>query len=190
MAPEELESLARHAQQGDRRALNRLLEELAPVMARALHPILPSASLEDGLQEALLAFTRALPNFRFECGVRHFAFRVALRGARSLSRIERRSRARFVSASAYQDPPDRADLEERTDARLKVQRLLGLIEALPEELRETYTLRVVVGMTTQELSLTLGIPEGTVKSRLRRAKEKLGKHLLSLQEASPKKVQG
>jgi RNA polymerase sigma-70 factor (ECF subfamily) len=51
---------------------------------------------------------------------------------------------------------------------------------LPSELRESLLLVVVGELTHQETADTLGVPLGTVLSRVSRARQRLRKHLLSL----------
>ena len=74
--------------------------------------------------------------------------------------------------------PHRA-LEDR-DRRSFLRR--GL-EALPEKLREAVVLRDLQGLSYQEMADRLGLPEGTVKSRINRGREELSRLLLRAQQA-------
>jgi RNA polymerase sigma factor (sigma-70 family) len=51
--------------------------------------------------------------------------------------------------------------------------LLAAVEQLPEEQRSVVALRYFVGLSEVEVAETLGIPQGTVKSRTARALERL-----------------
>ena len=73
--------------------------------------------------------------------------------------------------------PHRA-LEDR-DRRSFLRR--GL-EALPEKLREAVVLRDLQGLSYQEMAERLGLPEGTVKSRINRGREELSRLLLRAQQ--------
>jgi RNA polymerase sigma-70 factor (ECF subfamily) len=53
------------------------------------------------------------------------------------------------------------------------QRLLGLVNALAEEDRLVITSRYLLELNGEETAAALGIPEGTVKSRLSRALARL-----------------
>src|SRR6186713_1127881 len=66
---------------GDRQATQRLLRQAAPEVRRIVRGILGSAhaDLEDTVQESLLGFIKALPSFRFESNVLHYAVRIAFR---------------------------------------------------------------------------------------------------------------
>jgi RNA polymerase sigma-70 factor (ECF subfamily) len=74
--------------------------------------------------------------------------------------------------------PHRA-LEDR-DRRSFLRR--GL-EALPSKLREAVVLRDLQGLSYQEMADRLGLPEGTVKSRINRGREELSRLLLRAQQA-------
>jgi RNA polymerase sigma-70 factor (ECF subfamily) len=57
------------------------------------------------------------------------------------------------------------------------------LDALPEKLREAVILRDLQGLTYQEMADRLGLPEGTVKSRINRGREELSRLLLRAQQA-------
>ena len=57
--------------------------------------------------------------------------------------------------------------------RIELQEVMGLVRRLPAEQREVLMLVAVEGMRYEEVASTLGIPVGTVMSRLSRAREKL-----------------
>jgi RNA polymerase sigma factor (sigma-70 family) len=77
--------------------------------------------------------------------------------------------------------PHRA-LEDR-DRRSFLRR--GL-ESLPEKLREAVVLRDLHGLSYQEMSERLGLPEGTVKSRINRGREELTRLLLRTKQPDGK----
>jgi RNA polymerase sigma-70 factor (ECF subfamily) len=55
------------------------------------------------------------------------------------------------------------------------------LDQLPDKLREAVVLRDLVGLTYQEMADRLGLPEGTVKSRINRGREELARLLLRAQ---------
>jgi RNA polymerase sigma-70 factor (ECF subfamily) len=59
-----------------------------------------------------------------------------------------------------------------------------LIDRLPEELRQPLALSTVDEMNSREIAAVMGIPEGTVRTRLMRARELLKKKLLAMEERS------
>ncbi|MCG6925858.1 MAG: RNA polymerase sigma factor [Acidobacteria bacterium] len=83
----------------------------------------------------------------------------------------------FDLAPASYGNPYRA-LEDQ-DRRSLMRR--GL-EQLPEKLREAVILRDLQGLTYHEMATRLSLPEGTVKSRINRGREELGRLLLRAQQ--------
>ena len=68
--------------------------------------------------------------------------------------------------------PETAALEN-ADRRM----LQTALEELPLEFREVLVLRELEGLSYQEIAAVAGIPQGTVMSRLARARQRLGQHL-------------
>jgi RNA polymerase sigma-70 factor, ECF subfamily len=62
--------------------------------------------------------------------------------------------------------------------------LLRGLESLPEKLREAVVLRDLQGLSYQEMAERLGLPEGTVKSRINRGREELSRLLLRAQQTA------
>jgi RNA polymerase sigma factor (sigma-70 family) len=65
------------------------------------------------------------------------------------------------------------DPEQQALAKDNSTRLRGLIAALPDALREILVLREFAGLSYAQISVALGIPVGTVMSRLSRARDDL-----------------
>jgi len=84
----------------------------------------------------------------------------------------------------YVDPPTRAT---QTD-RLEVQNLESALARLPEEQREVLLLVALEELSYQEVASTLGIPTGTVMSRLSRGRERLRLILDGQQPTVPLRV--
>ena len=85
----------------------------------------------------------------------------------------------FDHAPAASGNPQRA-LEDR-DTKTLLRR--GL-DQLPPKLREAVVLRDLQGLTYQEMASRLGLPEGTVKSRINRGREELARRLLRARQVA------
>lgn len=72
--------------------------------------------------------------------------------------------------------PEQAALD--ADLQRKVHRL---IDGLPEELRQPLALSTIQELTSSEIAEVLGIPEGTVRSRVLRARQLLREKLAALE---------
>jgi RNA polymerase sigma-70 factor (ECF subfamily) len=73
--------------------------------------------------------------------------------------------------------PDRMDPAERFEAREQLGRVARMLAALPDDQREVVELAVVEGLPYEEISARLGVPEGTVKTRVARARARLRREL-------------
>lgn len=165
------------AQAGDAQALRRVLDAVAPEVSRVVRTVLGSsaAELDDAIQESLLAFMRALSDFRGECGVRRFAHRIAVRSALAVRRRSRSRQAQLLRVqadSSFDDSHFETPHVHSLAARRR-QLLRELIDELPEAQAETLALRVVLGMSLLEVAEATATPVNTVRSRLRLAREAL-----------------
>jgi RNA polymerase sigma-70 factor (ECF subfamily) len=139
---------------------------------------------EDVTQEAFLSLHRHGHRFRREARFSTFVYRVASNAAlnrrRTLGRnrnrigeLEVRQKAGFDLPSGPRDPEDAA---AGSEAQERVQE--ALLE-LPADLRVAVVLYDIEGQSYQEVARVLGIPEGTVKSRIHRARSALRDSLRS-----------
>ncbi|QIM22638.1 sigma-70 family RNA polymerase sigma factor [Phycicoccus sp. HDW14] len=164
---------------GETAAFAELVTRHAP-MARRLAVLSGAGSdADDVVQEAFVKAYRALSSFRDGASFRPWLLRIVVHESRNLhrGRSRRSDRERRVvrddaRLATGSDPAEVAVGEERRAA------LLGAIRALPQELREVVTCRYLLELSETETAATLGIPNGTVKSRLRRS-------LTRLREALP-----
>jgi RNA polymerase sigma-70 factor (ECF subfamily) len=83
--------------------------------------------------------------------------------------------APVVDMPSAEASPEQAAIEADFHARLR-----RYVDALPEELRQPLALSTVEEMTSREISQVMGIAEGTVRTRLMRARELLKKKLAAL----------
>ena len=128
----------------------------------------------DLTQETFMKAHQALPGWRPEAQFRTWLFSIA-RNA-TLDVLRRRQRIAFVPLA--EDAPDGAGAlpvpgappDERCADRQRLALLDRALRELPAEQREILWLRELEDMSYGEIAATLGIAEGTVKSRLARAR--------------------
>jgi RNA polymerase sigma-70 factor (ECF subfamily) len=183
---ERLTPLVLRAQGGDSSAISQVVAELAPGVLRALTALLgrDHPEVEDLAQDVLLAVVVALPEFRGDSTLLHFAVRIAARKS-VLVRRRRRSVLGWLESFWHGELPLRqgpssAHEEMRGDRQRALLRLL--LSELPDVQAETLMLRVVYGHSIEEISTITQTPFNTVRSRLRLAKEALRLRI----EAEPK----
>ena len=165
--------VAARAQQGDHRAYAQLVRQHQDRIFR--HLLNLTGSREEALelsQEVFLKAWEALPGWRPEAQFHTWLYRIASNLAYDLLR-----RRRIVTyeplAEDYDVPADEAGPEARLQARQGMAALDAALARLPPDQREIVLLREVEGLSYDELAATLGIDEGTVKSRLARGRAAL-----------------
>lgn len=150
-------ALARAARRGDTLAMNDLLDHLIPYVSSICGPIAPG-SRQDAVQETLVAVFRALRSLdepeALYAWVRSVAVREAVRVAR---RDARSTPVEAIDLPAPDDPQLAADIDD-------------VVARLSPEHRAVLVLRDMEGLDEREAAAVLGVPEGTVKSRLHRAR--------------------
>lgn len=171
--------LVREAAQADaRREFEERLAECGPLAYRVARSVLRNtADAEDVAQEALLrayrSFDRLRNRSRFRGWLVRIAFRIALDRLRSAKRREQRDT--LWSQPAHLPPPVTA--EDIAVSNQFQGRLNNALEELPEKLRLALLLSAMEGHTIDEIAAMLGVPIGTVKSRIFIARKKLAEKL-------------
>ncbi len=131
-----------------------------------------AADAEEVAQEA---FLRAYEKFhalrepaKFRAWVNRIAFRLALNRQRG-----QRRRATRDAAWHAECVPTQVDGETSAEQRALIEQLRAEILRLPERLRAVLLLSVVRDMNAEDVGAVLGIPAGTVRSRLHAARKLL-----------------
>ena len=138
--------------------MDALLTELAPWVGRICAAIALDQG-EDAMQETLIVVLRTLPALREPAAWRAWVRRIAVREALRMARSDR--------IVVMADPPEDtacADLDTAIDVR-------DTLRKLPAQQRAVLVLRNLEDLSEQETADVLGVPEGTVKSRLHRAQQ-------------------
>lgn len=154
---EELTRLVRAAQRGDGLAMAELLDVLAPAVGRWCGPI-ALQDAPDAVQEALVAVFRCLKQLRDPAALRGWARAIAVREA-----------VRVAQRAARERPAEIADVPARGDPMLAVD-IRDVLDRLAPEQRAVLMLRDLEGLDERTVGEVLGLPTGTVKSRLSRAR--------------------
>ncbi|QOJ00546.1 MAG: sigma-70 family RNA polymerase sigma factor [Phycisphaeraceae bacterium] len=124
---------------------------------------------DDAAQEAWVAIVRGLGGLNDSARFGPWAYAIVTHKCRDT--IRRRARLRGVTpaAGSVVEPPAPSP-GERAES---IDRLRGAIRGLPPMYRAILALHYLEGMPVAEIAASLGIPPGTVKSRLFHAREHL-----------------
>lgn len=167
------EALAEKARAGDLRAFGDLVRRHQNGVFRFVSRMIGSRDeAMDLTQDSFLKAWQALPGWRPEARFRTWLFRIA-RNA-SVDVLRRRGLAEFVPIDLA---PEVAGGEPTPEARLETVQSLGQLEAalrrLPTDQREILLLREIEELSYAEIASVLDLAEGTVKSRIARARAAL-----------------
>ena len=159
---------------GDRSALAALYHRHAPWLLVRLSRRCPDRGIvEEAIQDTFIAIWQ---NARSYSGRGEIAAWIWGIGIRRL--IDRLRRARNVKPL----PPGRPDVvvsaEDQVLLGVEFGDLAGALDRLSPELRAVVQATVIDGLTTKEAGALLGIPAGTVKTRMMRARAQLREELI------------
>ena len=163
---------------GNRKAFTTLMERHIIGIRRRLFTVLNGnrEDMEDAEQEILISLFNTLPRFRFKSSFRTYLYRLCRNKAIDLIRKRNRERKIILSISG-QPTHDPDDPEAEVLKKETGERIFKLLFKLREEERSLILLQSIEGFSIKEITKILGLPEGTVKSRLHRTREKLAELL-------------
>lgn len=162
---------------GDPEELHKLVVEHGDAIYRlALSVVRDSSLAEDIAQETLVKAWLALPSFRGDSSLRSWVLRIAHNTAVSTLRTRR---------AVVIDPHDLPERETRPDRSVEahvqsdavMDEFVAALETLDELSRSIVVLRELEGLSYEEIAEVLNVPMPTVKTRLLRARRRLGSAL-------------
>lgn len=152
-------------------ALERLLHEQHPkIRAVCLRILGNHADADDAAQEALIRISRSIDSFDGRSNVNTWVYRIATNAA--LDELRRRSRRPLSLVDGDPNRPDPTG--EAAFARIDSSGSLdAALAAIPDEYRVAMVLRDVADLDYDEIAEVLGVPGGTVRSRIARGRGRL-----------------
>jgi RNA polymerase sigma-70 factor (ECF subfamily) len=179
-APPTDQALLERARAGDQRAFQSLVERYeGKVAATVIGMLGHTPEADDVGQETFIRLYQSLDKFRGEASLGTYVTRIAIN--QSLKALKRRQtwRQRFLSRDAAETPlaEPAVPAGQQVDARERAALVHAALQRLTPEHRAVVVLRMLEGYSTNGTADLLGIPPGTVMSRLSRGLDKL-EHLL------------
>jgi RNA polymerase sigma-70 factor (ECF subfamily) len=182
----EMPELIQAARGGDDRAFNHLISHYQAAAQRLAQQILRTEeAAADAVQDALIKVHRALPRFQ-DGNFRSWLLRIVTNTCYDYLRSQRRratlSLDDLTEPTGAEFPQLRADEQQNPETLVtqqeSLQFLMHSIESLPTWHRDVVLLVDVHGYDYTEAADMLGLPLGTVKSRLSRARSALRDQLI------------
>jgi len=164
------------AREGDVAAFSRVMEaEQARLMAQALVFCADPHLAQDLVQETMIAAWKSLPRFDGSCRFFTWLYVILLRQhRRSLGWFSRRLPMATVEQQAAAERHEAQEAgAQKNEAEMESEVLRAMMAALPARHREVIRLRFYAEASEAEIAAALGISQGTVKSRLHNALDKL-----------------
>lgn len=185
---QEDEALLRDISQGDADAFRRLFQRYYPrVYAFVLRRLGDSTSAEDTTVETFAELWRTAKRFRGDSrpstwiyGIAHFKALAARRAAMR----NKRSKVIPVDFETLSRAPSPEVLQDHVESREEVRRVRQAIQALPQRYRQVIELAFFENLPYSEIARRLGMAEGTVKTQISRARDRLRKQLANMQVAN------
>ena len=161
------------ARDGDNGAFKEIVRLYEPAVAATVIGMLGNCpEAEDVGQETFVRFYRSLNQFRGEASVKTYLTRIAMN--LSLNELKRRKRWWLLfSPTPVEEHFDLPSEEPGPDESGDMEMIRRAIQKLDDKFRSVIVLRLIDGHSTEETAEILGLPVGTVLSRLARAQEKL-----------------
>lgn len=162
-------ALIRDAQRGSEEALEQLFRRHWRRAHRAAYLVIGDpAAAEDVAQESFLAAIRALDRFDRRRPFGPWLHRITVNRAIDYSRARALRAESALSGATDRAAPDHGEISDE---------LLAALQGLGAEQRAVVVLRYVLEYTPGEIGEMLGLPRGTVNSRMRRALDRLRPHV-------------
>jgi RNA polymerase sigma factor (sigma-70 family) len=166
------EALLERIASGDAAALSLLYQRHGARLFAFLHRYARDRMVaEELLQDTLLAVWRSADRYAGRSGVRTWLFGVAWRQARDRLRARRPEEVPLDGAAAFVDPAPGPP--EWAIASAHGEAIVAALDGLPAHHREVLALAFAAQVPHREIAEVLGVPVGTVKSRLHHARQAL-----------------
>jgi RNA polymerase sigma-70 factor (ECF subfamily) len=165
------EELIKRSMKGDERAFRILVEKYQNILYGTAYLILRDRQMtEEAVQETILKMWKHLGSLHTENSIKPWLMKVIINEA------NRQFRKKNLPTVPLEEVPEQEDAGDMDEMLIHEENHHVLREALAElspEQREAVILRYFSDLTVPEIAAATSIPEGTIKSRLSRALDRL-----------------
>jgi RNA polymerase sigma-70 factor, ECF subfamily len=172
--------LVQRAKDGDDAAFDRIVSRHAErLYALALYLIGAPSDAEDVLQETLLGAYQGLHSFQSRASLKTWMSRILVRQVARHHRsaaVRKATQPLHLSTASKELLKGAATESATNDSEIRMD-VLEVLQTLRLEFREVVVLREINGLSYEQIAEVLNIPQGTVESRLYRARQELQERL-------------
>lgn len=173
--PSILSEWVERGKSGDPAAIEAILRAIHPLVRNVCRGMLnDEADAEDATQNALINVVRNIDRFDGRSSFTTWVYRIATNAAIDEGRRRRRRRSRIVHDETDVADPTGTAIQDQVD---DADQLGPLLRRLPEDFRMAVVLRDVMDLEYDEIARILGVPGGTVRSRIARGRTRLAELL-------------
>jgi RNA polymerase sigma-70 factor (ECF subfamily) len=166
------EKLVKRCQKGDESAFRILVENYRDLLLGTAYLILKNRqSADEVVQETVIKMWENLPSLRDSGSLKPWLMRILVNEANQ--QFRKKNIPTVPLESAPEIPDDDYNIDELLIQEENHQMLREALSSLSPEQREVIVLRYYSDLTVPEIAAAISIPEGTVKSRISRALDKL-----------------
>jgi RNA polymerase sigma-70 factor (ECF subfamily) len=171
-------AIAELAAHGDTAAKRKLVERLLPRVRTTIHYLSPGDSEADDLvQITLIEILHSVGTFRGESRLETWAAKIAVRTSMHHLKARQKLLGLFVSRHDF-EPATRATPEHASERLQLRRRIKALLNRLSMEQRTVIVLKLVEGMSLNEIAEITDSPVNTVRERLRVGRKRFRKYLV------------
>jgi len=178
LTDEELAMWISRASNGHRESQKRIYELLAARCYRVIRKIVGDSHADDVMQDFIIHLFSRLSQFRFESSVETWAHRMAVNQSLQYLRKMKREEQRIQKMVETGEMSGTINLQIEADENIEVLELA--MQQITGEQRAILHMKEVEGLGYSAIASVLGIPEGTVGSRLNKARNELRTSLIHL----------
>lgn len=176
MSESEEAALVRRFQTGDEEAFRVLVQNHSKVLFGTAYLMTHDRGLvEDAVQSTLIQMWKHLPSTRLRGSLRAWLMRILV------NELKQQFRKNHVATVSLEQVPEMAGEPDEIETALTMdeerRHLMIAMQALPAEQKEAVVLRYFTGLTVPEIAEVMRERQGTIKSRLSRAVDRLGEIL-------------
>ncbi len=175
---EELAEWIRGACRGEQESQKRIYQRIAEQVFRIVRRIVGQEHVDDVVQDVFITLFAKISQFRFESSFETWVHRMAVNQSLQHLRRSKREQARVREFAANTSLRSSISDEHSTNENAE---MLGLaMNHLSGDQRALLHMKEVEGFGYQQIAEVLGVPEGTVGSRLNKARSELRSALAQL----------